>query len=296
MSKIVEEFHDAQEDISDDKICEFDINKYTIHHIDDNKYLVKLTAKQFARLCDPWVYNRKINTEKVEELKEQFKVFDKNTSPIWNVSLVFDKYTHKPKDNIPKYIKILDGQHRWQLVKDLLEDGEIDINYEIYATCYLIDYCEEKNKNITTELFKKINNNTPLCFNDIPDTRIQELVDKIIKDKELNPNKESIKVSNAYQTAREPNLHKKELFNILNTHSRSFSHLSQDEIISNLHIINNRISIKDFKDIYRKTIDNVKRFDRASETDFWLGLKSSNRFSPEQWVLFISNPREFGKP
>ena len=42
----------------------------------------------------------------------------------------------------------MDGQHRWQLVKDLLEDGEIDANYDIYATCYLIDYCEEKNKNI----------------------------------------------------------------------------------------------------------------------------------------------------
>ncbi len=65
MSEIVEEFHDAEEYISDDKICEFDINNYIIHPIDDNKNLVKLTAKQFARFCDPWVYNRKINTEKV---------------------------------------------------------------------------------------------------------------------------------------------------------------------------------------------------------------------------------------
>ena len=295
MSNIVEEFHDAQEDISDDKICEFNINKYTIHYIDTNKYLVKLTAKQFARLCVPWVYNRKINTEKVEELKEQFKVFDKNTSPIWNVSLVFDKYTHKHKDNIPKYIKILDGQHRWQLVKNLLEDGEIDINYEIYATCYLIDYCEEKNKNITTELFKKINNNTPLCIDDIPNTRIQELLDKIIEDNELNPNKEGIKVGNGQSTAHEPAIHKKELFNILNIHSKSFSHLSQDEIIANLHRINNKISLKDFKDIYHKCDTNEKRYKKAESVDFWLGLKSSKKFSPEQWVLFISNPQEFGK-
>lgn len=260
MSKIVEEYHDAEEYISDAKICDFDIKDYIIHPIDDSKYLVKLTAKQFARFCDPWVYNRKINTEKVGELKEQFKVFDKNTSPIWNVSLVFDKYTHKPKDNIPKYIKILDGQHRWQLVKDLLEDGEIDANYEIYATCYLIDYCEEKNKNITTELFKKINNNTPLCIDDIPDTRIQELVDKIIEDKELNPKKEGIKVGIAQSTAHEPAIHKKELFNILNTHSKSFSHLSQDEIIVNIRLIKNRIMLKDFKDIYHKCDTNEKRY------------------------------------
>tara|TARA_B100001540_G_scaffold317336_1_gene350067 strand:+ start:3859 stop:4746 length:888 start_codon:yes stop_codon:yes gene_type:complete len=295
MSKIVEEFHDAEEYISDDKIYDFDIKDYIIHPIDDSKYLVKLTAKQFARFCDPWVYNRKINTEKVGELKEQFKVFDKSTSPIWNVSLVFDKYTHKSKDDIPKYIKILDGQHRWQLVKDLLEDGEIDANYEIYATCYIIDYCEENNKNITTELFKKINNNTPLCIDDIPDTRIQELVDKIIEDKELNPKKEGIKIGIAQKTAIEPAIHKKELFNILNTHSKSFSHLSQDEIITNLRLIKNRIMLKEFKEIYHKCDNNVKRYKKAESADFWLGLKSSKKFSPEKWVLFISNPQEFGK-
>ena len=295
MTEINEEFHDTEEYISDDKICDFDINKYIIHRIDTNKYLLKFTAMEFARFCVPWVYNRKINPEKVEELKEQFKVFDKNTSPIWNVSLVFDKYTHKQKDNIPKYIKILDGQHRWQIVKELIDVGELDINYEIYGTCYSIDYCEEKNKEITTELFKKINNNTPLCLDDIPDTRIQELVDKIIEDKELNPYKEGIKVGNSQSTAREPAIHKKEIFNILNTHSKSFSHLGQDEIIVNLRLIKNKIMLKDFKEVYHKCDKNEERYKKAESVNFWLGLKSSKKYSPEQWVLYISNPHEFGK-
>lgn len=290
-----EVFQDAEEFISDDKICEFDIQKYIVYKINDNQCLIKLNAKEFAVECDPWVYNRKINPEKVEELKEQFKVFDKKTSPIWTVSLVFDKYTPKPKDSTKKYLKILDGQHRWQAVINLLFNNEMDQNYEIFATCYFIDYCDNKNTNITTELFKKINNNTPLSMDDIPDTRIQELVDKIIQDKELNPNKEGIKVGNTQNTAREPAIHKKELFNILNVHSKSFSHLSQDEIIVNLRLIKNRIMLKDLKDIYHKSERNEERYIKAKSVDFWLGLKSSKKFSPEQWVLFISNPNEFGK-
>jgi hypothetical protein len=288
-------FQDAEEFISDDKICEFDIQKYIVYKINDNQCLIKLNAKEFAVECDPWVYNRNIYPEKVEELKEQFKVFDKKTSPIWTVSLVFDKYTPKPKDSTKKYLKILDGQHRWQAVINLLFNNEMDPNYEIFATCYFIDYCDNKNTNITTELFKKINNNTPLSMDDIPDTRIQELVDKIILDKELNPNKEGIKVGNTQNTAREPAIHKKELFNILNVHSKSFSHLSQDEIIVNLRLIKNRIMLKDLKDIYHKSERNEERYIKAKSVDFWLGLKSSKKFSPEQWVLFISNPQEFGK-
>ena len=288
-------FQDAEESISDDKICEFDIQKYIVYKINDNQCLIKLNAKEFAVECDSWLYNRNIYPEKVEELKEQFKVFDKKTSPIWTVSLVFDKYTHKPKDSTKKYLKILDGQHRWQAVIELLFNNQIDPNYEIFATCYFIDYCDNKNTNITTELFKKINNNTPLSMDDIPDTRIQELVDKIILDKELNPNKEGIKVGNTQNTAREPAIHKKELFNILNVHSKSFSHLSQDEIIVNLRLIKNRIMLKDLKDIYHKSERNEERYIKAKSVDFWLGLKSSKKFSPEQWVLFISNPQEFGK-
>jgi hypothetical protein len=53
--------------------------------------------------------------------------------------------------------------------------------------------------------------------------------------------------------------------------------------------------LKDFRDIYHKCDTNEKRYKKAESVDFWLGLKSSKKFSPEQWVLFISNPQEFGK-
>jgi hypothetical protein len=301
MSKIVEEFHDAQENISDDKIIKFDITKNIIYGIDKNKYLLKFSVKEFVMESEPWDYNRKIDDEKVKELKEQVKVFDVKTSPVWTVSLIFDKYTHVKKDEIPTYLKILDGQHRWKVLDELISDGEIDENKEIFAICYCIDYCEGKNRNIATELFKKINNNTPLCIDDIPDTRIQEIIDKIIEDEVLNPKKEGIKVGNGQMTANEPAIHKKELFNILNTHSKNFSHLSQDEVIVNIRLIRNKIMMAGYDKIYNKCPKHANYFEKAKGTDFWLGLKSSKPkkqtcgYSPEQWVLFISNPQEFGK-
>ncbi len=53
--------------------------------------------------------------------------------------------------------------------------------------------------------------------------------------------------------------------------------------------------LKEFKEIYHKCDNNVKRYKKAESTDFWLGLKSSKKYCPEQWVLFISNPIEFGR-
>ena len=85
------------------------------------------------------------------------------------------------------------------------------------------------------------------------------------------------------------------MFNIINPYSKSFSYLSQDEIIVNLRLIKNRIMLKEFKDIYHKSDKNLERYNKAEELDFWLGLKSSKKYSPEQLVLFISNPQEFGK-
>tara|TARA_B110000483_G_scaffold202799_1_gene244661 strand:- start:32 stop:949 length:918 start_codon:yes stop_codon:yes gene_type:complete len=301
-AKSKEEYYDAKEEfISDDKIVKFDITKNIIYGIDAKKYLLKFSVKEFVMESEPWDYNRKIDDEKVKEIKEQVKVFDNETSPVWTVSLIFDKYTHVKKDELPKYLKILDGQHRWKVLCEMITSGEIDENKEIYAMCYCIDYCEGKNRNIATELFKKINNNTPLCIDDIPDTRVQEIIDRIIADEVLNPKKEGIKEGNANMKAHEPAIHKKELFNILNTHAKNFSHLSIDEVIVNIRLIRNKIMMAGYEKIYNKCEKHANYFEKAKSTDFWLGLKSSKPkkqtrgYSPEHWVLYINNPQEFGK-
>jgi hypothetical protein len=288
-----EEFHDAQEYISDDKIKEFDINTKIICKIDKYTFIIKLTAKELVQESDTWVYNRKINEQKVEELKKEIKNNDNNIKPIWNISVIYDKYG--TSDDCPKNLKIIDGQHRWKAIYELLYNSEISEDYEIYANCYFMKHCEGKNKNIATELFKKINNNMPLNIEDIPDTKVQDIIDKIIDDNTLNPNKEGIKVKDAQKKSHEPAIHKQELFHIFNKHKEIISTLSIDNIIENLKIIVNKISITNYSNIYRKSDKNLKRFQKAKSVNFWLGLKSSEKYAPEKWILYINNPSEFGK-
>ena len=45
-------------------------------------------------------------------------------------------------------MKIVDGQHRYKAIYDLLFNCEINEDYEIYANCYVIKHCENKNKHI----------------------------------------------------------------------------------------------------------------------------------------------------
>tara|TARA_B100001778_G_scaffold320693_1_gene311335 strand:- start:3117 stop:3989 length:873 start_codon:yes stop_codon:yes gene_type:complete len=290
---MTEEFHDAQEYIADDKIKEFDINQKIIYKIDKSKFIIKLIAKELIQESDTWIYNRKINEQKVEELKKQIKNNDNSIGPIWNFSLIYDKYGST--DDYPKYLKILDGQHRWKAIYDLLFNSEINEEYEIYANCYVIKHCEGKNKNIATDLFKKINNNMPFNVEDIPDTRVQDIIDKIIEDNILNPNNEGIKIKNGQKTAHEPAIHKQELFHLFNKNKELFSDLTIDNIIANLKIIVNKISLKPCNDIYTKNDKNIKRFNKAKSVNFWLGLKSSDKYSPEKWILYINNTLNFGK-
>jgi len=56
-AKSTDEYYDAEEYISDDKIVKFDITKNIIYGIDKNKYLLKFSVKEFVMESEPWVYN-----------------------------------------------------------------------------------------------------------------------------------------------------------------------------------------------------------------------------------------------
>ena len=294
-----EEFHDAEETLSDDKITRFDIKSKIMVKIDDNRYIIKLTIKELIQESKIWLYNRQLISAKVEELKKEMldDTIPSSSTPILMIRVIYDEEI-KSNDDYPKCLHIIDGQHRVQAVRELFDNSEINPEQEIFSECYFINNCETKNKNIATELFKKTNSNMPFNNEDIPDTRIQDLIEKIIYDERLNPNVQGIRIKNEQNTSHEPFIHKKELFHIFNKNRDSFSNLSLDDIITNLKIISNKISIKEFKDIYKKKEDvdkKLKKYKKAKSIDFWLGLKSSEKYSPEKWILYINNPQEFGK-
>lgn len=286
-------FYDAEEDFGPIKIC---LKNKIVYKYDDFKCIAVLKANELVRDTRPWIYNRKLNPDNITELKAKYLLYDKVYSPLWNISIIYDETS---EDIVKLYI--LDGQHRRIVLKELLQEGKIDADIDITCTIYNIRDCQGTNKNIATELFKKINNNLPLDLKDIPDTFVQDVVDRIIADKVLNP-KNSIKIidtNDEKSFAHEPRIHKRELYHKFNEHLVYYKDLSIDDVISNLRIIVNKIRFEDCEQIYNfKVVDRGcekwrEKYEKAKSMDFWLGLKTSVKYNPEVLIKSIADPLKF---
>lgn len=282
-------FYDAEEDFGPIKLC---LQNKIVYKYDDFKCIAVLKAKEFVRDTRPWIYNRKLNPDNITELKAKYLLYDKVYSPLWNISIIYDETS----DDIVK-LYILDGQHRREVLKELLQEGKIDKDVDITCTIYNINDCQGANKNIATELFKKINNNLPLDLKDIPDTFVQDVVDRIITDKVLNP-KNSIKIidtNDEKSFAHEPRIHKRELYHKFNEHLVYYKDLSIDDVISNLRIIVTKIRFEDCEKIYNYKVadkgrERYEKYEKAKAMDFWLGLKTSVKYNPEVLIKSIADP------
>lgn len=261
-------------------------------NIGNNQAIIKLTAKELIRETKIWTYNRNINDDKVNELKEQY-ILNSNKgddmSPVWMPSLVYDKYSEP--NNIQ--LIVIDGQHRREAIRALLQEGKINENIEIPCIMYTIDNCETYNMKIIVALFNKINNNLHLEKKEYPEIFALEIIDEIKKDSELVPNKKAIKKLGITGKAQEPCMHERELSNLLKEHYHTFQHLSKEKIIENLKIIRRKICWKDYEDIYSNTERNIIRYKKAKDYNFWLNLKSSSKYKPDVWIKHIASPELF---
>jgi hypothetical protein len=172
-----------------------DMKARTIYNISKTKALVKITVKEFIQCVGNWIYNREIDVNKVKELKEQymanngndyFNIMDNDKendiSPAWIISIVYDKEATGVHN-----LFVIDGQHRREVIRELLEEGLIWDTIEIVCIMYSIDNCYKQNKKTTLELFKKINNNLQLKDTDFPKILATQVVEAIEKEKELAP-------------------------------------------------------------------------------------------------------------
>ena len=295
-----QKFYDAQEDLN---VKDTFLQDKIVYNYDDFKSVAVLKAEDFVRDTRPWVYNRSLNDENVADLKAKYLLYDKVYSPLWNISIIYDELS---KDIVKLYI--LDGQHRREVLRQLLQEGKVDKKMDIVCTIYNIKDCQGSNKNISTELFKKINNNLPLNLKDIPDTFVQDVVDRIILDPVLNPAKYIKLIENVNPdrknkdkfTAREPKIHKRELYEKFKDLLVYYKDLSIDDVIANLRIIVNKIRFEDCENIYdctnhEKNDIQYERYGKAKNYDFWLGLKSSAKYNPEMIIKSIADPSKFDK-
>jgi hypothetical protein len=266
-----EEFHEFLFDGTD-----------SIKILDDNEHsmLIKIDYVSLIRYIKHWSFNRQINDTFVNELYDSIV---ENNKIIWTLTAI------KERSNNNLYL--IDGQHRFEAIKRrMTEDNNLQFNNNLYIKIYLIDDKDSESQYII-DLFNKINKNTPLGENDYPDNSIINIIQKIINDPVL---KRGIKTDEKRHTAHQPHIHKKTLNDIFQRNKDIIKTIDVDTIINNLKIINNRLRLKPFEDIYlNDNTTNRNKWESAKKIEFFLGLKEcKTTYRIENIIRNIKTPEE----
>jgi hypothetical protein len=226
----------------------------------DNSMLIKIDYVSLIRYIKHWSYNRQINEEFVNELYDS--IVD-NNKIVWTLTAI------KERSNDNLYL--IDGQHRFEAIKKrMTEDNNLQYNNNLYINIYLVDNKESDSQYIIN-LFNKINKNTPLEENDYPDNTIINIIQKIVEDPVLS---KGIKTDEKRHSAHQPYIHKKTLNDLFQKNKDIIKTMDIDLIITNLKIINNRLRLKAFEDIYiNDNVNNRNKWQSAKRIEFFLGLK-----------------------
>jgi hypothetical protein len=254
----------------------------TIKILDDNEHsmLIKIDYVSLIRYIKHWSFNRQINDDFVNELYESIV---ENNKIIWTLTAI------KERSNNNLYL--IDGQHRFEAIKKRMsEDSNLQFNNNLYIKIYLVDN-KERDSQYIIDLFNKINKNTPLGENDYPDNSIINIIQKMINDPVLI---RGIKTDEKRHTAHQPHIHKKTLNDIFQKNKDIIKTIDADTIINNLKIINNRLRLKPFEDIYlNDNITNRNKWESAKKIEFFLGLKEcKSTYRIENIIRNIKTPEE----
>lgn len=258
-------------------------NDYIIlTNFNDNIKLVKISFNYFINNYYSNLYfNRKINDNKVNEL---YYILTNNEYILpWTCHSLYDIKNNKKQ--------ILDGQHRYEAInkyRDIYKN--INNNLFIYMWEYDIDDINNINSNkYVLELFKKLNNNSPLNDDDIPKNKIVEVLFKLKQNITL---KNGIGIDDKFKSCHSPKIHEKELFELLNKHEYLFKSLSVDEIINNIIIINEKLKNLTPIELYKNksflSLKEKKILEKANIYNFYLGIKDSY-YPPSFWIKYINN-------
>lgn len=259
------------------------MNKYQIiYNRDITTKLVRMSFRNLLLYTDNWIYNRDINLERVEEI---YKSIKDNSMCGWTLHAFEDKNEN---------IRLLDGQHRYEAIKRYLSEYDIynNCDYELTIWIYQIT-CEYENEDKLIDLFKIINSNKQISDYELPSKRKLQLTRMIRDDSILS---KGIKTDEKTNVSNQPYIHIKEFKVIIDKILRDFPDLSNDEIITNIRIINNRIQFlateANFKLLFGKKEMTDKRLlnlKRCHDIHFYLNIRESC-YNRDIWIKFIKNP------
>jgi len=249
----------------------------------DKTKLYKVDFRVFdKRYNSNLFFNRNLNQNKISELLDVLK---ESYNIVWTCHSLFDLKSNK------KFI--LDGQHRHAAI---CEYNKLNIDFQNIKYIYMWEYeiNDIYNDNINkfaVDLFKKLNNNTPLSIDDIPKHKAIELL-AILKTHKLLKN--GISFDERHKTCHSPKIHEKELFELLNKHLYLYESINNDIIVENLCKINHYLSQKSSNELYKNkkiTEKEQKIIYKAHEYVFYLGIKDCF-YCPKYWIKYITNPTD----
>lgn len=272
----------------DEEIPVFNIYDKVIDKKSDDVFFIRLSFRELIAYSGYWCYNRTICQEKVDELYSSL-------CTSYNIPFILHAiYDDKHKDPVRRLL-ILDGQHRREAIKKYLDINDKDWSCQnsVWICVYNLEHSESHIPQVI-ELFKKINNNRIFDKCELPDMFIADLVNMVCEIPHYKNNK-AISTNSITNTCHSPCIHKKELnaLFVKNTDIIKSKNASIQLLTSNIQIINNRLSLKSYEELYllsQRTSEKI-RYQKAVTKGFFLNLKNS-KFSPETWIKFINNPND----
>lgn len=279
----------------------FNIADKIIDKINDDKFLIKITFREFLAYATPIVFNRVLDEDKINELYAS--IVEGYDIP-FTIDCIYD-----PNSNVhEKNIKIINGNHRQGAISKYIteHDKHFDCNFKVYAWVYVVEDSESANLLKSVSLYKKINNSLPFMEPIIVDINVMAFLDKLCKVKRY---KGKTILSNQCEKARQPKINKKELYNLLNTSKEILeSFVSKysinknnliitddilNQFIENIYEINHLLSLKGINNLYNdnQLAQNKGYYEQAVELGFFLNLKKSN-YPKEIWIKYLSNPSD----
>lgn len=280
----------------------FNIADKIIDKINDSKYLVKIGFRELMAYATPIVFNRDLDKDKIDELYAS--IVDG-----YNIHFTIDAI-YDPNTIIQdKSIKVINGNHRFGAVcKYITEHDKLfSCNYKVYVWIYVVEDCETTNVNQSISLYTKINSHLPFKEPIIVDINVMAFLDKLCRQKRF---KGLIVTREQNNTAQQPRINKKEIFNLLNASKDILENFVSmysvnknnliitdailSQFIENINEINHRISLKGINSLYSSDgliAQNKGYYDQAVELGFFLNLKRSN-YSKEVWIKYLCTPAD----
>jgi hypothetical protein len=281
---------DDESENSDDNTSSFNVFNHVISKNNDKTFLVAISFRDLLRYSDTWSYNRIIHEKTYMELYDTLCI---DYDIPWTLHAVYDEsFADKHKQ-----IRILDGQHRKKAIEYYIKNNDIQMScdWQVWIWLYTVPFSEDENSHISNDLFKKINNNRHFEKEEVPNTFIIDLVRIISDDKNL---KKGIKNDSNTSRCHSPLLHRKELNAIFNTHIDHLSEMTQSNIVKNILMINNILSIKPESALFGSTKCQTKSkkiakiMSIAEKKGFFLNLGKDSRFPITTWIKYVHDPSQ----